>query len=48
MAVLSDIEIAHSIPMKPITEIAEAAGIDEKYVEQYGNYKAKRQIGHLV
>ncbi|MDD6095577.1 MAG: formate--tetrahydrofolate ligase [Clostridia bacterium] len=41
MAILSDIEIAHSIPMKPITEIAETAGIDEKYVEQYGKYKAK-------
>ena len=27
--------------MKPITEIAEKAGIDEKYLEQYGKYKAK-------
>ncbi len=41
MAYLSDIEIAQSIPMKPITEIAKVAGVDEKYMEQYGKYKAK-------
>ena len=38
---LSDIEIAHRCKMQPISEIAEAAGIDEKYVELYGRYKAK-------
>ena len=27
--------------MKPITEIAAKAGIDDKYLEQYGKYKAK-------
>ena len=41
MAVLSDIEIAQNCKMKPITEIAKSAGIDSKYLEQYGNYKAK-------
>ena len=41
MAYLSDIEIAQSVEMKPITEIANTAGIDEKYREQYGRYKAK-------
>ncbi len=41
MANLSDIEIAQSCIMKPIGEIAERAGIDEKYIEQYGRYKAK-------
>ncbi len=41
MAYLSDIEIAQKCDMKPISEIAEAAHIDEKYVEQYGKYKAK-------
>ncbi|MBQ0125268.1 MAG: formate--tetrahydrofolate ligase [Clostridiales bacterium] len=41
MAYLSDIEIAQSIKMKPITEIAASAGIDDKYLEQYGKYKAK-------
>ena len=41
MAYLSDIEIAQATPMKPITEIAARAGIDEKYVEQYGRTKAK-------
>ena len=37
----TDIEIAQSAEMKKITEIAQTAGIDEKYLEQYGNYKAK-------
>ena len=37
----TDIEIAQSCEKKKITEIAATAGIDEKYLEQYGNYKAK-------
>ena len=37
----SDIEIAQSCSMKPIREIAAVAGVDEKYLELYGNYKAK-------
>ena len=37
----TDIEIAQSAKMRPIAEIAKNAGIDEKYVEQYGKYKAK-------
>ena len=37
----TDIEIAQSVKMQPITEIAKVAGVDEKYLEQYGNYKAK-------
>ena len=37
----SDIEIAQSCTMKPIREIAATAGVDEKYLELYGNYKAK-------
>ena len=37
----SDIEIAQACEKKKITEIAAKAGIDEKYLEQYGNYKAK-------
>ena len=41
MAYKSDIEIAQACKMKKITEIAKAAGVDEKYLEQYGNYKAK-------
>ena len=41
MAIKSDIEIAHEATLKPITEIAEKAGIDESYIEQYGKYKAK-------
>ena len=41
MAYLSDIEIAQSAEMKPIGEIAKAAGIEEEYLEYYGKYKAK-------
>ena len=41
MKYLSDIEIAQATEMQPITEVAKTAGIDEKYVERYGNYKAK-------
>jgi formate--tetrahydrofolate ligase len=41
MAYLSDIEIAQACQMEPITAIAERAHVDEKYVEQYGRYKAK-------
>ena len=37
----SDIEIAQACRMKDIREIAASAGIDEKYLELYGNYKAK-------
>lgn len=37
----SDIEIAQSIEMEKITKIAKIAKIDDKYLEQYGNYKAK-------
>ena len=37
----TDIEIAQQTPLAPITEIAEKAGVDAKYVEQYGKYKAK-------
>ena len=41
MGYKSDIEIAQETTMAPITEIAAKAGIDEKYLEQYGKYKAK-------
>ena len=41
MAFLTDIEIAQSCTMQPITEIAKVAGVDEEYLELYGKYKAK-------
>ena len=41
MGFKSDIEIAQECEMRPITEIAAKAGIDDKYLEQYGKYKAK-------
>ena len=37
----SDIEIAQDTQMRHICDIAKTAGIDESYLEQYGNYKAK-------
>ena len=37
----TDIEIAQESQMMPITEIAKIAGVDDKYLEQYGKYKAK-------
>ena len=43
----SDIEIAQSVEMKPISEIAETAGVDEKYLEYYGKYKAKIDLSIL-
>ena len=47
MAFLSDIEIAQQCKMKHITEIAKKAEVDEKYIEQYGNYKAKIDLSLL-
>ncbi len=44
---LTDIEIAQACQKKKITEIAKIAGIDEKYIEQYGNYKAKIDYSFL-
>ena len=38
---LSDIEIAQATKARPITEIAEKAGVPAEYLELYGNYKAK-------
>src|SRR5665647_481886 len=37
----SDIEIAQSVQMKPVKEIATSLGIEEKDIELYGNYKCK-------
>ncbi|MBQ8682999.1 MAG: formate--tetrahydrofolate ligase [Clostridia bacterium] len=47
MAYKSDIEIAQECQMKHIREIAATAHVDEKYVEQYGNYKAKIDLNLL-
>ena len=43
----SDIEIADSVVLSNICDIAEKAGIDEKYVENYGRYKAKIDLSYL-
>ena len=47
MAYLSDIEIAQACRLRKITEIARLAGIEDQYLEQYGNYKAKVDPGLL-
>ena len=41
MAFKTDIEIAQETQMQHISEVAKTAGVDSKYLEQYGNYKAK-------
>ena len=47
MAYLSDIEIAQQCEMKHICDIAKKADVDMKYIEQYGNYKAKIDLSLL-
>ncbi len=41
MAYKTDIEIAQECSMQPITEIAARAHVAERYLEQYGRWKAK-------
>ena len=43
----SDIEIAQAAKMKNIKEIAGLIGLDEEYLELYGNYKAKVKLDVL-
>jgi formate--tetrahydrofolate ligase len=45
---MTDIEIAQSCRMLPINEVAARAGIDEKYLEPYGRYKAKIDLSLLA
>ena len=47
MGFLSDIEIAHNAKMQNVAEIAKTAGIDDKYIELYGKYKAKIDLSYL-
>ena len=47
MTYLSDIEIAQQCKPRHILEIARRAHIDEKYVEQYGGYKAEMDLSLL-
>lgn len=44
---LSDLEIARNSTIRPITEIAEGAGIPEEAIELYGKYKAKIDVNQL-
>ncbi len=47
MSYKTDIEIAQECKLEHITKIAERAHVDQKYVEQYGNYKAKIDLSLL-
>ena len=47
MSYLSDIEIAQQCQMQHIRDIAAKAGVDESFIEQYGNYKAKIDLALL-
>ena len=38
---MTDIEIASTVKLKPITETAKKLGIDPEVIELYGKYKAK-------
>ena len=38
---MTDIEIANSVQIRPITEIADKLGIAHDLLEPYGRYKAK-------
>ena len=44
---MTDIEIAQSCKMQPISQIARTAGIREEDIEYYGNYKAKLSLDLL-
>ena len=46
MTELSSLEIAQAAQLRPITEVAEAAGIEEDELELYGRFKAK--VSHAV
>ncbi|WP_242258367.1 formate--tetrahydrofolate ligase [Streptococcus thoraltensis] len=46
--VLSDIEIANSVTMEPISKVANRLGIDEEVLCHYGKYKAKIDARQLV
>ena len=43
----SDIDLAQEVKLRPITEIAETAGIPNEKLEQYGKYKAKIDLSLL-
>ena len=48
MSFKSDIEIAQEAILQPIDDIAQKAGISEKYLEHYGRYKAKVSLDALA
>lgn len=45
---MTDIEIARSIPLQPIDQIATQAGIPQELLEPYGRYLAKVDLGGLT
>ena len=47
MGYKTDIEIAQENRMEPVRGIAESLGIDDRYIEEYGKYKAKIELSLL-
>ena len=45
--VLSDIEIANSVQMKPVTDVAAEPGLNEDDISLYVKYKANIYSNHL-
>ena len=44
----SDIEIAQATTLQHVLEVAKTVKIDDKYIEQYGKYKAKIDYNYLA
>ena len=44
----TDIEIARSVQMKPVTEVAQQLGINPEDLELYGKFKAKVPLSYIV
>lgn len=44
---MTDLQIAKTITLKPITEIAEKFGVDSNTIEMYGKYKAKLPLNNI-
>jgi formate--tetrahydrofolate ligase len=44
---MTDLQIAKTVPLKPITEIAKKFGINPDAIEMYGKYKAKIPLSYI-
>ena len=44
---MTDLQIAKTVTLKPITEIGEKFGVDSNNIEMYGKYKAKLPLTYI-